>query len=153
LKILIAEDENISRKVLEASLKKRGHEVIAVENGLKAWETFQKEYFPVLISDWLMPEMDGLELCRRIRAAERPSYSYVILVSALQGKSSYLQGMAAGADDFISKPFDPEELKARLIVAERIIGIQDHVKRLFGQVITDILGIFFGNHFLYFRFQ
>jgi len=80
----------------------------------------------------LMPEMDGLELCRRIRAAERPSYSYVILVSALKGKASYLQGMAAGADDFISKPYDPDELKSRLIVAERIIGVQDRVKRLEG---------------------
>ncbi len=67
MKILIAEDENISRIVLEASLKKRGHEVVAVENGRKAWETFQLEYFPVIISDWMMPEMDGLVLCREIR--------------------------------------------------------------------------------------
>ena len=77
-----------------------------------------------------MPEMDGLELCRRIRASDRPSYSYVILLTALHGKSSYLQGMNAGADDFVSKPFDPDELNTRLIVAERIIGVQNRVKHL-----------------------
>ncbi len=71
MKILIAEDEEISRMVLEASLKNRGHEVVAVENGLLAWEAFQKEYFPVMISDWMMPEMDGLALFRNIRKLPR----------------------------------------------------------------------------------
>ena len=86
MKILIAEDENISRLVLEASLKERGHEVVAVENGLKAWEAFQKEYFPVLISDWLMPAMDGLDLFRNIRELPHDNYTYLVLLTALEGR-------------------------------------------------------------------
>ena len=81
MKILIAEDENVSRLVLAASLKKSGHEVVAVENGRKAWEAFQQDYFPVLISDWLMPEMDGLALCREIRKRPQDDYSERVLLS------------------------------------------------------------------------
>ena len=132
MKILVVEDDTDSRETLGALLELDGHQVVSAKNGSEGWQAFESGPFRVVISDWLMPEMDGLELCRRIRAAERPSYSYVILVSALKGKASYLQGMAAGADDFISKPYDPDELKTRLIVAERIIGVQDRVKRLEG---------------------
>jgi CheY-like chemotaxis protein len=81
LKILIAEDENISRVVLEATLKKRGHEVVAVENGRKAWEAFRTDHFHVLIADWLMPEMDGLALCREIRKRPQDDYSERVLLS------------------------------------------------------------------------
>lgn len=132
MQILLVEDDVLSGETLKDLLELDGHQVVLATDGREGLQAFDQGHFGVVISDWLMPEMDGLELCRRIRAAERPSYSYVILVSALQGKSSYLQGMAAGADDFISKPFDPDELKTRLIVAERIIGIQDRVKRLEG---------------------
>jgi len=132
MKILVVEDHADSRETLRIMLELDGHHVVSAQNGMEGWRAFALGHFPVVISDWLMPEMDGLELCRRIRGAERPTYSYVILVSALRGKSSYLQGMSAGADDFISKPYDPDELKARLIVAERIIGVQDRVKRLEG---------------------
>jgi DNA-binding response OmpR family regulator len=132
MRILVVEDDTDSRETLRLLLELDGHHVVSAQNGSEGWKAFTLTQFPVVISDWLMPEMDGLELCRRIRAAERPSYSYVILVSALKGKESYLQGMAAGADDFISKPYDPDELKSRLIVAERIIGVQDRVKRLEG---------------------
>jgi two-component system, cell cycle response regulator len=106
LKILIAEDEKISRIVLEASLKKRGHDVIAVENGLKAWEAFQQDYFPVMISDWMMPEMDGLALCRKIREQPHDNYTYLVLLTSLEGKTNYLEAMEAGADDFMTKAFD-----------------------------------------------
>jgi phosphoserine phosphatase RsbU/P len=132
MKILIVEDDTDSRDALKALLELDGHDVTSAQNGSEGWQAFEHADYPVVISDWLMPEMDGLELCRRIRAAARPSYSYVLLVTALKGKSSYLQGMAAGADDFVSKPFDPDELKTRLIVADRIIGIRDRVKRLEG---------------------
>ncbi|HEU4686721.1 MAG TPA: response regulator [Vicinamibacterales bacterium] len=132
MKILIVEDDTESRETLKILLELDGHDVSSAQNGHEGWQAFEHEDFPVVISDWLMPEMDGLELCRRIRAADRPNYSYVLLVSALKGKSSYLQGMAAGADDFVSKPYDPDELKTRLIVAARIIGIQERVKRLEG---------------------
>jgi DNA-binding response OmpR family regulator len=132
MKILVVEDEDDSRETLRLLLELDGHHVVSARNGSEGWHAYTLSPFPIVISDWLMPKMDGLELCRHIRAAENASYSYVILVSALKGKSSYLQGMAAGADDFISKPYDPDELKSRLIVAERIIGVQDRVKRLEG---------------------
>jgi sigma-B regulation protein RsbU (phosphoserine phosphatase) len=132
LKILIAEDENVSRVVLQASLKKRGHEVIAVENGVKAWEAFQREYFPVLISDWMMPEMDGLALFRKIRELPRDNYTYLVLLTSLEGKTNYLEAMDAGADDFMTKPFDAEQLTARIQVADRILGLHKHVTQLEG---------------------
>jgi phosphoserine phosphatase RsbU/P len=130
--ILIVEDDADSRDALTALLKLEGHEVTSAQDGREGWQAFERGNFKVVLSDWLMPQMDGLELCRRIRAADRSSYSYVILVSALQGKTPYLQGMAAGADDFVSKPFDPDQLTSRLIVAERITSVQDRVKRLEG---------------------
>jgi sigma-B regulation protein RsbU (phosphoserine phosphatase) len=132
LKILVAEDENISRLVLAASLKQRGHEVVAVENGRKAWEAFQSDYFPVLISDWMMPEMDGLALCREIRKMPHDNYTYLVLLTSLEGKTNYLEAMEAGADDFMSKPFDADQLTARIQVAERILGLHRHVTQLEG---------------------
>jgi sigma-B regulation protein RsbU (phosphoserine phosphatase) len=132
LKILVAEDENASRLVLAASLVKRGHEVVAVEDGRKAWEAFKKEYFPVLISDWLMPEMDGLALCREIRKLPHDNYTYLVLLTALEGKTNYLEAMDAGADDFITKPFDADQLTARIQVAERILRLHRHVNQLEG---------------------
>ena len=83
MKILIVEDDTESRETLKLLLELDGHEVTAARNGTEGWQAFEREEYPVVISDWLMPEMDGLELCRRIRVADRPSYSYVLLVSDL----------------------------------------------------------------------
>lgn len=132
MRILIVEDDSDSRDTLKFLLERAGHDVTSAPNGLEGWRAFEVGDYRVVLSDWMMPKMDGLELCRRIRAADRPSYSYIILLTAMQGTASYLRGMAAGADDFVSKPCAPDELKARLIVAEPIIGIQDRVKRLEG---------------------
>ncbi len=128
MKILIAEDDMTSRLVLGATLKKMGHEVTATSDGQQAWDALDREHFPLLISDWMMPDMDGLELCRRIRAAEQPQYTYIILLTALGGKTSYLDGMDAGADDFITKPFDAQQLAARLRVAERILDLHEKLR-------------------------
>lgn len=125
MKILIAEDETVTRLVLAATLRKLGHEVVAVENGRMAWGKLQQDDFALLISDWVMPEVDGLALCRLIRAEERTSYTYIILLTALEGKGSYLDGMDAGADDFITKPFDEAQLVARLRVAQRILDLHE----------------------------
>jgi DNA-binding response OmpR family regulator len=132
MKILIAEDDTVSRLLLSTTLKKLGYEVIATENGRDAWGVFQQEYIPIIISDWMMPDLDGLELCRMIRSEDRHKYTYVILLTALGGKGSYMEGMNAGADDFITKPFDRDQLAARLRVAERILKLQSEVKQLEG---------------------
>jgi sigma-B regulation protein RsbU (phosphoserine phosphatase) len=132
MRILIAEDDEVSLLLLEATLKKLGHSVVATTNGRDAWEAFQKEYFPVLISDWMMPELDGLAVCRAVRSTHRDHYTIIILLTALGGKAHYLEAMKAGADDFITKPLDGEQLAARLAVAERILGLREHVKHLEG---------------------
>jgi DNA-binding response OmpR family regulator len=125
MKVLIAEDDRDSRELLSWLLEKLGYQVVSTDNGKDAWEAFRQDSFRLVISDLLMPEVDGLELCRRIRASKKPKYTYVILLTALIGKKDYLEGMDAGADDFVTKPFDPDELKARLRVAERIVALQE----------------------------
>jgi DNA-binding response OmpR family regulator len=125
MKILIAEDDKDSRELLSWLLQKIGYQVVATENGREAWEAYRRGKFRLVISDLLMPDVDGLELVRRIRAHKQPKYTYIILVTALIGKKDYLDGMEAGADDFVTKPFDADELKARLRVAERIISFQE----------------------------
>src|SRR4051812_35757178 len=128
MKILIAEDDNTSRLVLSATLTKLGYKVQAVNNGRSAWEAWQEDEVTIVISDWMMPELDGLELCRMIRSQHRLHYTYVILLTALGGKGSYLSGMQSGADDLITKPFDQELLAARLQVAERILALHEALR-------------------------
>jgi serine phosphatase RsbU (regulator of sigma subunit) len=127
LKILIADDDDVSRIILASALQKLGCEVVAAENGLKALEAFRTDDFSVLISDWLMPGMDGPALCREVRKVPRENYTYIVLLTSLDGKANYLVAMDAGADDFMTKPFDSEQLKGRIQVAERIIGLQRRV--------------------------
>lgn len=124
MKVLIAEDDQDSRELLSWILQKLGYQVVATANGKEAWDAFRKGRFHLVISDVLMPELDGLELCRRIRLHKQFKYTYIIIVTALIGRKDYLEGMEAGADDFVTKPFDADELKARLRVAERIISFQ-----------------------------
>lgn len=123
-RVLIAEDDPVSGMVLAAALAARGHEVVMTEDGAAAWDAWQAERFPIVISDWMMPGMDGVELCRAIRGAPSASYTYLILLTGKSGKESYIAGMEAGADDFLPKPFDPELLWIRLGVAERILDLQ-----------------------------
>jgi phosphoserine phosphatase RsbU/P len=132
VKILIADDEAVARLRLRETLTQLDHEVIEARDGKDAWERFQQESPPLVIADWMMPYVNGLELCRMIRAEHRPRYTYIIMLTALGGRGSYLEGMNAGADDFITKPFDQDELKARLRVAERILSLQAEVRQLEG---------------------
>lgn len=132
MEVLIADDEATSRLIMTAALRKHGHNVYCTENGEEAWAAFQKHVFPIVVTDWLMPKMDGLELCARIRAFPKRGYSYLILLTVMGGKANFLKGMQAGADDFLVKPCDDEQLQARLCVAERIMGLREHVKRLEG---------------------
>ncbi len=132
MKILIVEDSPTYRLMLERELQNLGHTVIVGKDGKEAWDIFQRTEISLVISDWVMPGLDGLDLCRRIRAATRLRYIYFILLTAVEGKTSYLEAMEAGVDDFITKPFDPDQLRARLNVAGRIIGLQVQVNQLEG---------------------
>lgn len=132
MRILVAEDDPVSRRVLSATLEGMGHAVEIAADGLTAWARFAADQPDVLIADWMMPELDGLELVRRVREARRERYTYVLLLTALSGRARYLDGMAAGADDFVTKPVDRLELHARMRVAERILGLQREVTQLQG---------------------
>ena len=123
--ILLAEDNEFYRLMLEETLTEWGYEVLAVADGEAAWEILrQKAPPPLAILDWIMPGVDGIELCRRVRALNREEPTYLILLTAQGGKENIIAGLKGGADDYISKPFDREELQARLQVGLRIVGLQ-----------------------------
>src|SRR5437899_107508 len=128
--VLIIDDDPVARAQLAALAKAAGYAVSVAEHGREAWEILQFARVPMVISDWYMPEMDGVELCRRIRARRDAPYVYFILITSRGGKQQYLAGMEAGADDFIAKPVDPDELRARLKVAERILGLRKEIEQL-----------------------
>jgi DNA-binding response OmpR family regulator len=130
VKVLIAEDDPASLLLLKAQLRRTGHEVTAARDGQQAWAELEKGGHPVLVSDCMMPEMDGFELCRRVRARTAAPYTYVILLTAHEGREEYRKGMEAGADDFLGKPLDPDQLQARLRVAERIVALEREVASL-----------------------
>lgn len=125
MKIMIAEDDVISRRLLENALTKWGFEVTAVADGQSAWEAFQDEDAPrIAIMDWMLPELDGIEVCRRIRAAEKSSSTYIILLTSRSDKQDIINGLGAGANDYIVKPFDQDELHARVEVGRRVTDLQ-----------------------------
>jgi DNA-binding response OmpR family regulator len=134
LKIMIVDDDSVSRRMLQGVLNKQGYEVLVAANGREAWEIFQREAISIVITDWIMPELDGLQLCQRIRAEARQKYTYIILITVMTGKGSYLEGIQAGADDFLSKPYDPDVLRARLYVAKRLLELQAEVRQLQGML-------------------
>ncbi len=128
-RILVADDDNITRRLLQATLQKYGHEVIAVEDGTKAWEQLQEPMAPqLLILDWVMPGMDGPDIVKRLREGEMNRYHYVILLTAKTQKDDVIKGLEAGADDFITKPFDKTELLFRLRAGERIIELENNLE-------------------------
>jgi DNA-binding response OmpR family regulator len=129
MKILIAEDEKISRRILEMTLTKAGYDVVTVEDGVKALESIQKEVPDMLVTDWMMPELDGLELCRRIRTLNLTSYVYIIVLTALTQKEKIIEGLDAGADDYITKPFERTELLARVRAGERVIQLERSLRQ------------------------
>ncbi len=126
MRILIAEDDTTSRSILAAVLRKSGHEVLETVNGQAAWEALQRADAPPLaILDWMMPEMDGPEIVRRLRLLPTERPPYIIMLTAKGDKADIIAGLDAGANDYLSKPFDPGELRARVEVGRRLIEIQD----------------------------
>ena len=125
MKILIADDDDVLRHVLQATLSKWGYQVVIARNGLEAWRILQAEDAPKLaILDWIMPGMDGIEVCREIRKRVHEPYIYLILLTAKDRKKDVVAGMDSGADDYLAKPFDPDELKVRLRAGMRILDLQ-----------------------------
>ena len=124
MKVLVAEDDAVSLLILRRAVEKLGHECLAAKNGGEAWQAYKENPdLDVVISDWMMPDVDGLELCRRVRAEGREGYTYFMFLSALGDKEHLFEGLEAGADDYLSKPLDLEELQTRLISAHRLTAL------------------------------
>jgi sigma-B regulation protein RsbU (phosphoserine phosphatase) len=124
MRVLIADDDPISRHLLQRTLAQWGYEVTVARDGNEAWRLFEERDFPLVISDWVMPGMDGLELVRKIRTCPRPGYVFIILLTANTRKREMVEGLAAGADDFVTKPFDHHELRVRLRSGERVLKLE-----------------------------
>jgi sigma-B regulation protein RsbU (phosphoserine phosphatase) len=125
MRILIAEDDVVSRRLLETLLGRWGYEVVVAADGEHAWELLQGEEAPPLaILDWMMPGMGGVEICRRVREVGRPSPVYIILLTARASSEDVVQGLEAGANDYVTKPFHREELRARVQVGMRVVELQ-----------------------------
>jgi two-component system, cell cycle response regulator len=126
VKILIADDEALSRRLLEKTLARAGYEVVAVENGRLAAEQLCQADGPRLaLLDWVMPELDGPGVCREVRQGKKQTYVYMVLLTSRESKEDTVEGLESGADDYLTKPFDPEELKARLRTGLRILHLED----------------------------
>lgn len=132
MRILTSDDMLTQRVVLSMTLKKLGHEAICTEDGMEAWERYQQEYFPVVITDWQMPNLDGPGLCRLIRTHPHDKYTYVIMLTTLSSKPDFLEAIEAGADHFLIKPYDEDLLGAILGVAQRIGSLLTEAKLMQG---------------------
>jgi CheY-like chemotaxis protein len=130
MRILIAEDNPTSSRWLETRLAKWGYDVVVTSDGIEAWQALQNEDAPLLaIIDWMMPKMDGIELCQKLRGAHRKTYTYVILLTAKGEKKDIITGLDSGADDYLIKPVDPEEFRARLRVGERTLALHRELQQ------------------------
>lgn len=128
MKVLIAEDDPVSRHLLQIKLKQWGYEIIETEDGSEAWQALQQENAPQLaILDWMMPGMDGIDICRDVRASARLRSTYIILLTTRIYQKDIVEGLQAGADDYITKPFENQELQARVQVGARILGLQSEL--------------------------
>lgn len=124
MRILIADDASDTRMLLSRILRNWGYDVITAEDGLQAWDILNREPIRLLISDWMMPEIDGMQLCRQIREHKFPHYVYVILLTGRDDESDVSAGLDAGADDFLTKPFNRDDLQMRLLAAKRALDLK-----------------------------
>ena len=130
MEILIVEDDSISRNLLKKLLMEMGQKVIEAENGEQAWNILKNRKIKIVISDWMMPGMDGLDLCRKLKKKISREYIYIIMLTAKDGKADLVEVFRAGADDYIAKPFDPEEFNARVMTGIRVINLEERHTRL-----------------------
>jgi sigma-B regulation protein RsbU (phosphoserine phosphatase) len=128
VKVLIAEDDTVSRRLLETMLTRWGYEVVVTCDGTAAWEALQSQDAPALaILDWMMPGMDGIEVCRRVRSTPTATPPYLILLTAKGRREDIVTGLQAGANDYVTKPPDREELRARMQVGIRMVELQQNL--------------------------
>jgi DNA-binding response OmpR family regulator len=126
VKILVAEDDPVSRRALEVTLRRWGYEVVPAADGAQAWQIFQQADAPRLaLLDWIMPGLDGVEVCRQVRAQTQKPVSYLILLSAKSSTEDVVLGLESGADDYLAKPVELPELQARLKVGLRVLELQN----------------------------
>jgi phosphoserine phosphatase RsbU/P len=131
MKILIAEDEPVAAKILQRALESFGHQVILASNGVEAWEAFDHDPVRLVVSDWLMPGLDGLSLCKKIRERKKTSYTYFILLTSQDTRpENYDLATDAGVDDFLTKPVNRPTIRMRLRVAERILRFTTEIHQL-----------------------
>ncbi len=124
MKVLIADDDIVSRRLLQGYLQKWDFEVTVANDGDEAWTLFQEQDFSLILCDWMMPGLDGPALIQKVRGSTKAGYVYIILLTGRSSKGDLVEGMQSGADDFVSKPFDHDELRVRLRAGERIINLE-----------------------------
>ncbi len=130
MRILLADDDQVSLHILQGALARWGFDVVTASDGTEAWQLLQEEEAPRLaILDWMMPGMDGVEVCQKVREQSTGPYIYILLLTSRKEKEDLVRGMAAGADDYVSKPFDPQELQMRLKAGKRIVELQAKLLR------------------------
>lgn len=130
MRILVAEDDPVSRRLLETRLSRWGYQTTSTSNGEEAWSCLQQEDAPhLVILDWMMPGMDGIEVCRNVRARGGEPYTYIILLTAKDSKDDVIRGLEAGADDYLTKPVNAHELEVRLRAGRRIVDLQSELIR------------------------
>jgi len=129
MQVLIAEDNEVSRRLLEILIGGWGYDIISAADGKEAWKLLQENNCQLAILDWMMPGMDGLEVCRRLRALEDKDYVYVIVLTAREERQDIVTGLEAGADDYMVKPFDNSELRSRIKAGERIVELKAELGR------------------------
>src|SRR6476660_2348255 len=129
MKVLVADDEIVSRRLIESSVRRWGYDVVVASDGVEAARILQEPDAPKLaVLDWMMPGLDGVEVCRQLRETKGDSYTYIVLLTAKQSQGDVIQGLEAGADDYITKPFDPQELRVRLRTGTRILFLLDQLR-------------------------
>ena len=127
MKVLIADDDRFMRRRLQHSLVRGGFDVLEVDDGRSAWDVLQREQVRLVITDWVMPDWDGLKLIQQVRAADLPGYTYFILLTGSDSKEDVVKGLEAGADDYVVKPFDHSELMARVAIGKRILELEERL--------------------------
>jgi diguanylate cyclase (GGDEF)-like protein len=137
MKTLVADDDAVTRRTLVGLLEQLGHTPIEARDGLEAWNAIHAEDAPpLLVLDWMMPGLSGVEICRRLRSSQKRPYHYILILTARDSKDDLIEGLEAGADEYLSKPADLRELRARVRAAERVLLVQDELR---ARAITDEL--------------